>query len=93
MDATMYNKITIAILVAVALGAASSAMAATKHSVHRHRMAAKHQLSGAGAYGFAYFGHAYPPSVIDALRREAAGDRRCWGGNCDPVSGEGTIAN
>jgi hypothetical protein len=93
MDTTMYNKTKIALLLAIALGASSSAMAATKHPAHRHRVAVKHQLWNADAYGFANFGHAYPPSVIDALRREAAGDRRCWGGNCDPVSGEGTIAN
>jgi hypothetical protein len=89
----MFNKTKIAVSVAIILGTASAAMAATKHPVHRHGAAVRHQLSGAGAYGYAGFGHTYPPSVLDVLRREAAGDRLCWGGNCDPVSGEGTIAN
>jgi hypothetical protein len=49
----MLSKIKIALSLAIVLGAASAAMAATKHPVHQHRVAVKRQLSGASAYGSA----------------------------------------
>jgi hypothetical protein len=90
---TMLNNTRVALSLAIILATASAGMAATTHRIHHHRVAIERQLSGANAYGDANSGDAYPPSVLEALRRQAAGDPRCWGGNCDPVSGEGTIAN
>jgi hypothetical protein len=90
---TMLSKTRIALSIAIVLVTASAGMAATQHRIHHHRASIERQLPGASTYGYANFGNAYPPSVLEALKRQAAGDPRCWGGNCDPVSGEGTIAN
>jgi hypothetical protein len=85
----MSTKSKIALSLALALGTASAAMAAPKHVVHHHRIAAARPLSGANAYGYANFGARNPaqadPAVLEALKRQAAGDPRCWGGNCDPI--------
>jgi hypothetical protein len=85
----MFNKAKIALSITIALNAASGAFAAPKHPVHQHRAVVTREPSGTRAYGYSSFGHAYPPSVIEALKREAAGDSRCRGGNCDPASGSG----
>jgi hypothetical protein len=50
---TMLSRTKIALALAIVLGAASAAMAATTHPAHHHRAAVKRQLSGAGAYGYA----------------------------------------
>ena len=54
----MVSKSKIALFLAIVLGAASGAMAATKHPVH-HRVAVEHQ-QGASAYGYANSGYAAP---------------------------------
>jgi hypothetical protein len=90
----MFNKTKIAFSLALVVGTASAAMAVTKHSVHHHRVAVARPLPGAGAHGYATSRSADPgansPTVLDALQRQAAGDPRCWGGNCDPNWGQFT---
>jgi hypothetical protein len=88
----MSTKVKIALSLALALGTASAAMAAPKHVVHHQRIAVQRQVPevpGANAYGFANFGAHNPaptdPAVLEALKRQAAGDPRCWGGSCDPI--------
>ena len=77
----MFNKTKVALSLALVLGAASAAMAAPKHPVHHHQAAVVRQLPGASAFGFASSGSFDPaltsPALRDALRREAAGDKRC----------------
>ena len=84
----MFNKTKIALSLALVLGAASAALAAPKHPVHHHQVAVVHQLPGASAYGYASSGRPDPAltsqALRDAMKREAAGDPRCRGGNCDP---------
>ena len=82
----MLNKSKTALVLALVLGAASGATAATKHPVHHQRSAVERQRSGANAYGYAGSASSgnTDPVFLDALRRQAAGDPRCWGGNCDP---------
>jgi hypothetical protein len=79
---------------AIVLGTASAGVSATRHPVH-HRVAITHRGPGVGAYGYANSGDpaAASASVLEALKRQAAGDPRCRGGNCDPTGGSGTIAN
>jgi hypothetical protein len=92
----MLTMSKVALGLAVVLGTASAGVSAPRHAVH-HRAAIARRAPGVGAYGYANFGIADPAatsaSVIEALRRQAAGDRRCRGGNCDPTGGSGTIAN
>jgi hypothetical protein len=90
----MFKYTKIALSLALVLGAASAATAAPKHRVH-HRAPIERILSGAAAYGaFARSGtgHVDPaltsPALFSAQKREAAGDPRCWGGNCDPLWGD-----
>jgi hypothetical protein len=90
----MLTTSKIALSLALALGAASPVMAAAKHPVHQHRVAVERQLPGASAYGYASSRSDNPaptdPAVLEALKRQAAGDPRCWGGNCDPNWGQFT---
>ena len=72
------------IALALVLGTASAAMAADKHPVHHQRSAIERQLPGADAYGYANSAGSTDPAVLDAMKRQAAGDPRCRGGNCDP---------
>jgi hypothetical protein len=53
---TMVSTSKIALSLAIILGAASGAMAATKHPVH-HRVAVERQVAGANAYGYANSGY------------------------------------
>ena len=83
----MLSKSKIAL--ALVLGTASAAMAADKHPVDDQRSTVERQLPGANAYGYANSGEYAnsgntDPAVLDALKRQAAGDPRCRGGNCDP---------
>jgi hypothetical protein len=83
----MFNKTTIALSIAIILSTASAGFAASKHPLHHlhQRSVVERQRSGAGAYGFAITGNTFTPSVLEAMRRQAAGDPRCWGSNCDPT--------
>ena len=84
----MFTKTKTVLSFALFLCMASAAMAAPKHPVHHRGTAVERYLSGVSAYGYEKPGNIYPatfsPSVLQALKRQAAGDPRCWGGNCDP---------
>ena len=82
----MFNKTTIAFSVAIIFGAASGSFAARKHPLHHlhQRSVVERQRLDTNAYGYANTRNTFPSSVLDAMRRQAAGDPRCWGGNCDP---------
>jgi hypothetical protein len=84
----MFDKTKFALSFALVLGTASAAMAGTKHPIHHHRVAVAQRLPGTTAYGYAKPRNddraGYSPAVLEALKRQAAGDPQCWGGNCDP---------
>jgi hypothetical protein len=87
----MLSKFGIALSLAVVLGTASAALAATKHPVHHHWVA-KRQLSGAGAYGYSSsFGYSSsvtcPSGACDPYNHQQV---KCIGGACDPEWGINT---
>ena len=81
------SKAKIALSIAIAITTVTAATAASKHPVRHHRVAVEHQVPGADAYGYAGTVNSpyVSPSVLNADKREKAGDTRCWGGNCDPI--------
>jgi hypothetical protein len=59
----MMYKTKLALSLAIILGTASAAMAATKHPTSHHRVVVKRQLSGAGAYAASASGFVRPRAI------------------------------
>jgi hypothetical protein len=79
----MFSKTKIALSLAIVLGAASAATAATKHPVHHHRVAVARQMSGASAYGNAS-AVTCPGGTCDPYNHQQV---KCIGGACNPEWG------
>lgn len=86
----MLNKTKIALSLAIVLGAASGATAATKHPVHRHQTVAERQVPAAALRSF---GSAAGQNA-NGLPATNYGDpynheeRKCFGGACGEDWGE-----
>jgi hypothetical protein len=82
----MFSKTRIALSLAIVLGAASAATAATKHPVHHYRVAVTRQVSGASAYGNSG-GVTCPGGTCDPYNHQQV---KCIGGACSPEWGIGS---
>ena len=76
----MFSKTKIALSIVIVIGAASGAMAATKHPVHHHRVLVNRPISGASAYGNAST-VTCPDGPCDPYNHQQV---KCLGGACDP---------